>query len=58
LKVKTDAGGRFEIPNLPEGPEYSVRYTDQRSPNGGRFAREFRVAGGKAIDLGDVKPRP
>jgi RNA polymerase sigma factor (sigma-70 family) len=57
MKVRTDADGRFEIPNLPEGPEYSVRYTDRRPPNGGRFVREFRVAGGKATDLGDVKPR-
>ena len=25
MKVKTDPEGRFEIPNLPEGPNYSVR---------------------------------
>ena len=58
MKVKTDADGRFEIPNLPEGPDYSVRYSDRRSPNAGRFVREFRVTSGKVTDLGDVKPRP
>jgi hypothetical protein len=57
MKVRTDAAGRFDIPNLPEGPEFSVRYADKRSPNGGRFAREFRVTSGKATDLGNVKPR-
>jgi hypothetical protein len=57
MKVKTDADGRFEIPNLPEGPTYSVRYSDRRSPNGGRFVREFRVASEKGTDLGDLKPR-
>ena len=58
MKVKTDANGRFEIPNLPEGPDYSVRYADKRSPRVGRFMREFRVTSGKTTDLGDVKTRP
>jgi len=57
MKVKTDPAGRFEIPNLPEGPDYSIRYSNLRSPNGGRFAREFRVTSGKVTDLGEIKPR-
>jgi RNA polymerase sigma factor (sigma-70 family) len=57
MKVKTDAAGRFEIPNLPEGPDYSVRYTNLRSANSGRFARDFRVKSGKVTDLGDVKTK-
>jgi RNA polymerase sigma factor (sigma-70 family) len=57
MKVTTDAAGRFEIPNLPEGPDYSLRYSNLRSANGGRLYREFRVTSGKATDLGDVKAR-
>jgi protocatechuate 3,4-dioxygenase beta subunit len=57
MKVTTDAAGRFEIPNLPEGPDYSVRYSSLRSANGGRLAREFRVTSGKVTDLGDVKAK-
>jgi RNA polymerase sigma factor (sigma-70 family) len=57
MKVKTDAAGRFEIPNLPEGPDYSIRYTIGRSANGGRFARDFRVTSGKVTGLGEVKAK-
>jgi protocatechuate 3,4-dioxygenase beta subunit len=57
MKVTTDAAGRFEISNLPEGPDYSVRYTNLRSANGGRFVREFRVTSGKVTEMGDVRAK-
>jgi RNA polymerase sigma factor (sigma-70 family) len=58
MKLRTDAAGRFEIPNLPEGPEFSIRYREKGAGSSGRDVREFRVTSGKETDLGDVKPQP
>src|SRR5262245_11548592 len=55
--VRTDAKGRFELSNLPEGVEFSLRYNLKKSPALGRYTREFRVQPGEATDLGDVKPK-
>ena len=57
MKVRTDAAGRFELTNLPDGPEFSIRYMARGTPPPGRYTREFRVTSGKATDLGDLKPR-
>jgi hypothetical protein len=55
--VRTDAKGRFELANLPEGVEFSVRYMLRRAPPPGRYTREFRVQSGDAKELGELKPR-
>ncbi|MBO0699480.1 MAG: carboxypeptidase regulatory-like domain-containing protein, partial [Zavarzinella sp.] len=55
--LRTDAQGRFELPNLPEGVEFSLRYTLKKSPAPGPYWHEFRVKSGEAKDLGDVKPK-
>jgi RNA polymerase sigma factor (sigma-70 family) len=55
--VRTDAKGRFELVNLPEGVEFSVRYTVKKAQMPGRYAREFQVKSGEAINLGDLKPK-
>jgi RNA polymerase sigma factor (sigma-70 family) len=53
--VRTDANGRFELPNLPEGVEFMLRYRPKFPAES--HGREFRVKSGEALDLGDVKPR-
>jgi hypothetical protein len=60
--VRTDAKGRFELVNLPEGVEFSLRYnvkkkTDAVAALTFAYAHEFRVQSGEAKDLGDVKPK-
>ena len=55
--------GRFELPNLPEGVEFSLRYKLKKAADRRQFAYEFqfvyefRVKSGEAKDLGDVKPQ-
>jgi hypothetical protein len=53
--VRTDTKGRFALPNLPEGIEFSLRVNAKKAP--GPYAHEFRVKSGEAKDLGDIKPR-
>jgi RNA polymerase sigma factor (sigma-70 family) len=53
--VRTDARGRFELSNLPEGVEFSLRMKPKKVPV--PSAHEFRVNSGEAKDLGDIKPR-
>jgi RNA polymerase sigma factor (sigma-70 family) len=55
--IRTDSNGRFELANLPEGVEFSVRYSIKKAPAPGTLAHEFRVKSGEANDLGDVKPK-
>ena len=55
--VRTGAKGRFELSNLPDGVEFSLRYSVKKAPPPGRYSREFRVQSGEAKDLGDVKPK-
>jgi RNA polymerase sigma factor (sigma-70 family) len=55
--VRTDAEGRFELANLPEGVEFSLRYKVKTAPTPGQYVHEFRVKSGEAKDLGDVKPK-
>ena len=57
MKVRTDAAGRFEIPNLPEGPEFSLRYSIEGAAAPDRHVREFQVPSGKTFDIGDLGPR-
>jgi hypothetical protein len=56
MKVRTDAEGRFELVNLPEGADFSLRGTLKGS-GAGRVYQEFRVSSGKVKELGDVKAR-
>ena len=37
MKLRTDAAGRFELTNLPDGPEFSVRYMAKGTPPPGRY---------------------
>ena len=55
--VRTDAQGRFELVNLAEGVEFSLRYNVTKAPGAAAYAHEFRVKSGEAKDLGDVKPK-
>ena len=55
--VRTGAEGRFELANLPEGVEFSLRYKVKKAPTPGQYVHEFRVKSGEAKDLGDVKPK-
>jgi hypothetical protein len=55
--LRTDAKGRFELPNLPEGVEFSLRYTLKKAPAPGRYSHEFRIKSGEVKELGDVKPK-
>jgi hypothetical protein len=52
--VKTDAAGRFELPNLPAGPEFSQRYSLKGGTPPNHSTRDFRLESGQAKDLGDL----
>ncbi|HKB02631.1 MAG TPA: sigma-70 family RNA polymerase sigma factor [Gemmataceae bacterium] len=58
-QLRTDAKGRFELANLPEGVEFSVRYKLKKAPQvdySFEFRSfEFRVKSGEAKELGDAK---
>jgi hypothetical protein len=53
--VRTDAKGRFELPNLPEGVEFSLRYVVKKHAEE-THTRGFRVQSGKTLDL-DMKAK-
>ena len=52
--MKTDAAGRFELPNLPAGPEFSQRYSLKGGTPPNHSTRDFRLESGQAKDLGDL----